>query len=60
MKAYAIKPDDSSKLKLLSEIEAKCTIEGNVAKFATGAAFLTALTFLRRRGVRCDVEAIPA
>jgi len=60
MMSYAIKPDDSSKLKILSEIGAKCAIEGNVAKFTTGAAFLTALTYLRRKGVRCEVMTLPA
>jgi len=60
MKTYAIKPDDSSKLKVLSEITTPCTIEGNVAKFTTGAAFITALTYLRRKGVRCEVMALTA
>ena len=59
MMTYAIKPDDSKKLTLLSEIKTPCTVEGSVAKFTTGAAFITALTYLRRKGVRCEVMALP-
>jgi hypothetical protein len=58
MKSYTIKPDDASKLKLLAEIKTPCVIEETRARFATGAAFLKALTFLRRQGVRCEVEAL--
>lgn len=58
MKSYAIKPDDVKKLNLLLEIKSPCVIEGEKAKFATGAAFLTALTYLRRKGVRCETEIV--
>lgn len=51
---YEIRPDNVKKLVLLAETSIPCKIESARALFQTGAAFVTALTFLRKQGVRCE------
>lgn len=58
MRTYTIKPDEAKNLKLLNDVKVPYEIEGDRAKFTSGAAFLTALTFLRRNGARCAVESV--
>jgi len=58
MKTYTIKPDNAKKLDLLKDIQVTCEVAEGEAKFTSGSAFLTALTFLRRKGARCAVESV--